>query len=81
MPRLRAWLSNQELVLGLVSLSNQQIVGEKMYPGAKKVSISFKNLLTNKFLPIQSLNTTQHNTTQHNTTQHNTTQHIVEFTA
>ena len=42
-----------------------------MYPGAKKVSIFLKNLLTHSILPIQSL--TQHNTTQHNTTQHNTT--------
>ena len=36
MPRLWVWLSNQELVLRLVSLSNQQIVGEKNVSRSKK---------------------------------------------
>ena len=54
---------------------------KKMYPGAKKVSIFSENPLTNRILPVQSLNTTQHNTTQHNTTQHNTTHTMVEFIA
>ena len=46
-----------------------------MYPGAKKVSIFFKNPLTHRILPVQSLNT-EHRTqnTEHRTpnTEHRT---------
>ena len=42
----------------------------KLYLGTKKIDLFSANLLTSKFPPVQSLNTTQHNTTQHNTTQH-----------
>ena len=68
------------------SQPNNQIVGEKMYPGAKKVSIFSENPLTHRILPIQSLNT-EHRTqnTEHRTqnTEHRTqnTEHRTQNTA
>ena len=86
MPRLWVWLSNQELVLRLVSLLNQQTNcgRKKMYLGAKKVSIFSKNPLTNRILPVQSF--TEHRTqnTEHRTqnTEHRTqnTEHRTQNT-
>ena len=84
MPRLWVWLSNQELVLRLVSEAEptNKLWEKKMYPGAKKVSIFSKNPLTHRILPVQSL--TEHRTpnTEHRTpnTEHRTpnTEHIEE---
>ena len=73
--------------VGEQSRTNKQIVGEKMYPGAKKVSIFSEDPLTHRILPVQSLNT-EHRTpnTEHRTpnTEHrtpNTAYSIMVFTA